>query len=72
MTPNPDSDLVRFIFRHVTEQHILNTHVRDHTGHCAGCNWIEKASPVAPCDLNIAATRVAELRAAGEEPALPV
>jgi len=71
MVPDPDSDLVRFIFRHVTEQHLLLTHVSDHTGHCAGCNWIEKAAPVHPCDLYLAAARVAQLRAAGEEPVQP-
>lgn len=66
MTTQHDSDLVRFVYLYKTEKALLATHVADHTGHCSGCG---SALPVWPCDLQLAATRVVELRAARKAPA---
>ena len=54
-----ESDLVRFVYLFRTETKLLATHVADHLGHCAGCGT---ALPVWPCDLQLAATRVVQLR----------
>ena len=57
-----ESDLVRFVYLYETERSLLLTHVSDHTGHCTNCGT---PAPVWPCDLQLAATRVVELRQAG-------
>lgn len=59
-----DSDLVRFVYLNATEGALLAVHVSDHTGHCRGCG---SAAPVWPCDLQLAAARVVELRAPGQD-----
>lgn len=66
--PAPDSDLVRFVYLYRTEVALLAAHVADHTGHCTGCG---SQQPIAPCDLQLAAARVAQLRELRQAPLWP-
>lgn len=48
--PAAANEIVRFHLSFGTAERVLELHVDDGTGHCAGCAWQDIPRPVWPCD----------------------